>query len=254
VAALAQEALTALELGKDETTDLLALSFSQVDAVGHDYGPRSREQLENLLHLDRVLGEFLGSLDRVVGEGSWLLALTGDHGVMDVPESMREEGRAGTRASESQLDQLRAIFLRSRDWHDSPLVAEDALVNELEALPFVADALGLSDLTGGPPADSFVVLMRNSHHPDRWTGGFDSQGSGVVFRFSEGFYATSDPQGTGHGSPYYHDRWVPLYFLGAGVRPGTSASPVRTVDVAPTLADLAGISMPTDLDGRPVFE
>jgi arylsulfatase A-like enzyme len=76
----------------------------------------------------------------------------------------------------------------------------------------------------------------------------------VVFRYVEGFYPSSSPQGTGHGSPYYYDRFVPLIFLGVGVESGSSMEPVRSVDIAPTLASLAGIEAPDDLDGRPLLK
>ena len=109
------------------------------------------------------------------------------------------------------------------------------------------------ELTTPPPADSFAVLMRNSYHPDRWIGGSGSQGSGVVFRFVEGYYPDPRTRGTGHGTPYYYDRHVPLIFFGAGVEAGVSPDPVRSVDIAPTLAGLAGIATPPDLDGQPLL-
>ena len=75
----------------------------------------------------------------------------------------------------------------------------------------------------------------------------------MVFRFEEGYYPDASARGTGHGSPYYYDRHVPLVFFGADVDAGVSRDPVRTVDIAPTLAALAGIAVPDDLDGRPLF-
>ncbi|MFT5431376.1 MAG: putative AlkP superfamily pyrophosphatase or phosphodiesterase [Myxococcota bacterium] len=82
-------ALAAVEaggLGADETPDLLALSVSQTDRVGHAYGPNSREQFDNLLRLDAELGDFLSELDRLVGEGRWVVAFTSDHGIFPIPE------------------------------------------------------------------------------------------------------------------------------------------------------------------------
>jgi hypothetical protein len=127
-------------------------------------------------------------------------------------------------------------------------------VAALEELPFVADALTVSELTTGPPDDSFAGLIRNSYHPSRWIGGSGSQGSGVVFRWAEAIYPSTSRRGTGHGTPYFYDRHVPLVFYGTGVEPGVAGAPVRTVDIAPTLAWLAGVAVPTDLDGRPLFE
>ena len=254
VGAFAIEAVRSLGLGLDEITDYLGLSFSQVDAVGHDYGPLSREQLDNLVHLDRVLGEVMTFLDRTVGDGRWTMALTGDHGVITIPEYLVELGQEGSRATSDHFRALRNTFQAFRDQAGDPMDVADALVDALEQYPFVGDALTVTELTSGTAADSFVVLMRNSYNPSRWIGGYGSQGSDVVFRFAENYYPSSSLRGTGHGSPYYYDRHVPLIFLGVGVEAGASSESVRTVDIAPTLARLARITAPPDLDGRPLFE
>lgn len=249
----AMEAVRSLGLGGDQTTDYLAISFSQTDAVGHDYGPRSREQLVNLLHLDGVLGEVMATLDEYVGEGRWVMALTGDHGVLDLPEHVVGGGSVGRRATREEFAQIRSTFRAWQGENGGSPGASDSLVAALEQLAFVEDAMTVLELSAPPPADSFSVLLRNSFHPDRWIGGFGSQGSGVVFRFREGYYASTSQRGTGHGSPYYYDRHVPLIFFGAGVEKGISMDPVRTVDIAPTLALLAGIDTPDDLDGQPLL-
>ncbi len=255
VAAFAEEAVRSLSMGQDQATDFLALSFSQTDAIGHDYGPFSREQLENLLHLDRALGHFMAFLDQTVGEGRWVMALSADHGVFTMPEYVAELGQVGRRATRQELRSLRGVFEAYRDREGDPMAVADSLVASLEALPFVADAISGAELVAsGPPVDSFAVLMRNSYHPDRWIWGYGSQGSGVVFRLEEGYYEDPAPQGTGHGSPYYYDRYVPLIFYGTGVEMGISGARARSVDVAPTLAKLAGIEAPTDLDGVPLLE
>jgi len=248
----AREAIRALQLGQDPVTDYLGLSFSQTDAVGHDYGPLSREQLANLLHLDRVLGEIMAFLDQEVGAGRWVMALSGDHGALTIPEYSVELGDEGSRATREDFTLLRQTFQSFSETGGDPQEVADSLVVALEKLPFVSDALTVLELTTPPPADSFVVLIRNSFMSDRWIGGSGSQGSDVVFRYVEGYYP-STARGTGHGSPYYYDRHVPLIFYGAGVEAGTSSNPVRTVDIAPTLAGLAGIVTPSDLDGQPLL-
>ncbi len=254
VAVFAQEAVRSLGMGQDDVTDFLALSFSQHDAIGHAYGPFSREQLENLMHLDRALGRLMAFLDETVGEGKWAMALTADHGVMTVPEYLVEMGEEGSRPTRDELAQLREIFGRYRGQEGDPMEVGEALVAELEAMPIIADAMTTAELlSSGPPADSFAVFMRNSFDPDRWFWGYGSQGTGVVFRFIPDLYPDATPRGTGHGTPYYYDRWVPLTFFGPGVEPGSSSDRARSVDVAPTLAALARISVPEDLDGHPLL-
>jgi hypothetical protein len=254
VGEFAKEAVLALGLGQDEVADYLGLSFSQADAIGHDYGPLSREQLQNLLHLDSILGDLMAFLDETVGEGGWVMALTADHGALTIPEYLAEQGQDAGRASREDFSSLRGVFSSFADQDGTPAENADALVEALEVLPFVADAMTVVELTSGPPADSFVVLMRNSFHPERWLPVAGNQGSGVVLRFSEAYYPSLDARGTGHGSPYYYDRHVPMVFFGPGLDRGVSSDPVRTVDIAPTLAALADIEMPPDLDGRPLFQ
>ena len=164
-------------MGQDAVTDYLGLSFSQTDAIGHAYGPMSREQLENFLHLDRALGELMSFLDEEVGAGRWLMALTGDHGVIDIPEYMVEQGREGSRPTREELAALRNTFAEYRDREGEPQVVAEELISALEALPIVSDAVTTAELiSSGPPADSFRVLLRNSYDADRWFWGLRKPG------------------------------------------------------------------------------
>jgi arylsulfatase A-like enzyme len=115
----------------------------------------------------------------------------------------------------------------------------------------VAKAYTHSELTRGEPADSFAVLFRNSHYPGRAYGTFSPYG--VEFRYREGDLVRGRT-GTTHGMPYWYDRHVPFILLGAGVETGSSDAPTYTVDMAPTLAALAGIAAPYDLDGRAIHK
>ncbi len=253
VEAFAETAVRELGLGADEVTDYLALSFSQTDYVGHGYGPLSREQLDNLLRLDRTLGRLLTFLDQAVGPGRWVLALSADHGVLTIPEALREEGVEARRASRQDLLALRNLFRALQAEPGDPAEKARKAVERLRALPFVAEALTFEELTTRTDLDSLAVFRRNSHRPGRWIGRYGSQGIPVAFWFRENYLASPYPTGTSHGSPYYYDRHVPLVFYGAGVEPGVSADRVRTVDLAPTLATLAGVEAPPDLDGRSLF-
>jgi hypothetical protein len=115
----------------------------------------------------------------------------------------------------------------------------------------VAKAYTDADLTVGAPADSFAILFRNSYYPGRADGYLSPYGVEIRFGYHE---LVSGPTGTSHGTPYWYDRHGPFMLMGAGVEHGESASAVYTVDLAPTLASLAGIPTPPDLDGKPVYE
>jgi len=246
---LAKAAVQALGLGKDGSPDLLAISLSQTDRIGHTYGPFSREHLDNLLRLDRELGEFLAFLDETVGAGRWVLALSADHGVHEAPEVAQVLGLPGLRATERERDALnRAVAeAQERAKGSDDATAAAFIVEAIKQLPFVVDAWTHAELDAATaPADSFVELFRKARHPGREPGVLGRQGVEVMF--VEGFITY--PRGATHGSPYYKDRHVPIIFMGAGVKPGIDSTRAATVDIAPTLARLLGVPVPDDLDGK----
>ena len=246
---MALAATRELELGRRGVVDLLAVSFSQVDYVGHRYGPMSVEQLETLLHLDRMLGHLFDALDRTVGEGRWTAAFSADHGVLRYPELRRLEGEPGLRMSRAELDAFAdrmGEVLREGDAGSAAGAAR--LAEAAEAFDFVARAYTHEQIRAGEPADTFIPLYRNALREDRRAGLLSP--FGVELRWEPGVLAGYEGGGTTHGSPYWYDRHVPLVFLGAGVRRGVSSLPAETWDAAPTLAALVGIGTPDDLDGR----
>lgn len=239
------EALVAeLEMGRDAVPDFLNVSVSQTDRVGHDYGPWSREQLDNLLRLDRRLGEFFDFLDRTVGEGRWTLGLSADHGYMVTPEDLHATGDSTAR----RLTTDELALLDSLAEGESRGSSPDSLAVYLRGLDFVADAWTWQDLAKAAPADSFAKLAMNSLYPGR--AGGELGGRGVEVRLAPELI--EDERGTGHGSPYWYDRHVPMIFLGPGIPAGRDRERASTVDFAPTLARLLGIPYPDDLDGAPL--
>jgi predicted AlkP superfamily pyrophosphatase or phosphodiesterase len=236
-----------LELGQDDAPDFLSVSLSQTDRIGHTYGPLSREQLDNLLRLDRELGEFFAFLDRAVGAGRWVVAVSADHGALSAPETLPQpnEPASGHRTTAAEKAALSAILA------DAQLTASDSatparVAAALKRLPIVADAYTHAELLRGTPSDSFAVLARRSLYPGRAAAEVSKYG--VEVRYREGLL--SGARGTSHGTPYWYDRHVPLIFMGAGIRAGRDSARAATVDFAPTLARLLRLQAPGDLDGR----
>lgn len=241
----AEMLVTELGMGRDSIPDFLNVSVSQTDRVGHDYGPWSREQLDNLLRLDRELGRFFDFLDTTVGRGRWVVALSADHGVMVTPEALQNEpGHENAR----RMTAGELALLDSLAGEVSPAAGPDSVVAFLERLDFVAGAWTLQELAEGQPADSFAVLAQRSLYPGR--AGGDLGHLGVEFRYSA--WLLEDERGTGHGTPYWYDRHVPLIFLGPGIPPGRDPVRASTLDFAPTIARLLGVPHPDDLDGAPL--
>ena len=247
---LAAAAVVAESMGQDRHVDLLSISLSQTDRVGHAYGPLSREQLDNILRLDAALGDFLDFLDETVA-GEWILGLSADHGVRDIPElDDHPDAQARERLKpEERVEMLRGVVraLETRRSGEAPArVAADAAMKS----PQVHGAWVL-----GEPADeedSLGVFMQRSFvagRPGRIEGRF-----GIAVAFKEGLLDSQNSTGTTHGSPWLYDRTVPFLVYGStglGELEFTYPWP-STVDFAPTLAALAGIPIPEDLDGRPV--
>lgn len=243
---VAMAAISALELGQRGSVDYLGLSLSQTDQVGHEFGPGSLEQLDNLLRVDAELGRFFTFLDESVGAGRWLLAFSSDHGVLEIPELLADEGVSAQRLTRAERQEMLERI------QQAVAAAGDRDIGEpvrraLAELPFVAGAYSFEEIERGEPADSFAVLYARSHSRERATS--LAARSGVYVRYRPNTLDFGSGRAT-HGSPYYYDRHVPVVFLGMSIAPGVSAERAATVDVAPTLARLARIPVPDDLDGR----
>ncbi len=263
----ARALVTAEGLGADEVPDILFISCSSADLIGHRYGPFSHEVEDYYLRLDAYVGEFLAYLDEHVGKDSYVLALTADHGALPLPEEavlrgfhsarrvLAETYRAQVTAAVAPvLSRLglpgSALTFIDQDgvWLEAsagvqPAALHTAVAEALRNLDFVADAFTAAELAG-PPDQSrpFFGAYQRSY--------FATRSPDVQLRFKQWHLVDARAQGTSHGSPYSYDTDVPLLFFGAGVRPGLHERPAGTVDLAPTLAELLGLRAPADLDGR----
>jgi arylsulfatase A-like enzyme len=250
----AKAAIREMRLGQRGHTDYLAIVVSAVDHVGHRFGPLSREQLDNLLRLDRELGDFLATLDQEVGKDRYVVALSADHGSRDIPEAGRETGVPGRRVRGDQLDaMMKAVLDGTAGPQATPEEAGRKAAEIARGFDFVGGAVTAEDLERSPLSDPLLELMSHSFRRDRIPLTLGSQrGSlarfGVAAWLAEG--VVDDDAPSNHGTPYLYDRRVPLIFMGRGIAPGASSEPARTVDVAPTLAALARIPVQTPTDGR----
>ncbi len=253
---LAREAVRSLDLGGRGVPDYLSVALSSADRVGHRYGPYSREQLENLVQLDRELDGFLSFLDETLGEDGYIVVLSSDHGVLPMPEYLQEQGLPGRRVTGSgaALREVAADALGIEpDFSEGELLERlgpderEGLARAMEELDWVEEAYTLEELADDSPGPEgeFLALYRRSYHPGRLSARLSMYG--VELRFSEGVLTGSSQ--TTHGAPYLHDRAVPILFAGAGIARGIREEEARTVDVAPTLARLIGVQVPSGIDG-----
>jgi predicted AlkP superfamily pyrophosphatase or phosphodiesterase len=237
--------------------NLLAVSFSSLDKVGHDYGPNSHEVQDILVRLDRTLGELLAGLDRQIGAGNYVVALSADHGVPPTPERSLAMGIDSGRMASSAIGARAERFLvklvgegkhvlasmHDYLYFDQPTVeylrahpdARKALLDDLRELPGVLKAYWRDDLEAnrfdGDPMGRRAAL---SFDPDR--------SGDVMIAFKPYWMATAGT--TSHGSGYAYDTHVPLLLMGKGIVPGEYLQPASPTDIAPTLAYLAGVTLP----------
>ena len=252
VLAFARQAVEELRLGSRGSVDYLAISLSATDYVGHDYGPFSQEQLSNLIHLDEALGRFIAYLDLAVGEGRWIAALSSDHGVATTPEAGAKWGATadGRVDQGAQGQRILDIYRRASEESEGSDDLPGRLAGLLNESELFVRAYTHAEILADPAPDSFAALFANSWHPERFTHPLAVAGVDVLRR--PGDFRGWGSRGTTHGSPHRYDRWVPVIFFGGLVEARVDRRPAKTVDVAPTLALLAGIPTPDDLDGKPL--
>ena len=260
---LALDGLRALALGETRRTDVLAVSLSATDLIGHGYGPDSKEMHDNILRLDRSLGVFLDSLFKLRDSSRVAIALTADHAVGTIPEltpmSVQPRPvRVDAAALAARLAALVAAAKIDSNFvildRQIVLVDRNALKNRQQTLDSVltAFALQIKTLPGISRVDRFRDLLRGDTINDpitrRWVHQFPPQSNIELvitltpFSIFSGLVAT-------HGSPYDYDSHVPLIFWGSRFKPGRYPEFVRTVDLAPTLAEVAGVKPSERIDG-----
>ena len=265
--AFALDGVSKQELGASaDRTDILAVSLSTTDAIGHRFGPDSRELHDHVLRLDRALGVFLDSLFALRDPRHVIVALTGDHGMSPFP-TLRSTIYPNQDAKRVSIDQaLLALRVRLSDASiDTTAVQfDDGVITVTRPEAFtkagvsadsvLADfARDIARTQGVLRADLVSRLASadtvNDTIARRWLHMFAPTGpTRLVITLTQYSYWYSTNYAT-HGSPHDNDANVPVLFWGAGVIPGVHAEFVRVVDMAPTLAALLKITPLEKLDG-----
>jgi predicted AlkP superfamily pyrophosphatase or phosphodiesterase len=259
----ALDGLRALSLGERARTDVLAISLSATDLIGHTYGPDSREVHDNILRLDRSLGVFLDSLFKLRDSAHVAIALTGDHGVGRIPElAARTVKPTPTRVDASALAvKLRGLVAAAGldsslvyMEHQLLLADRNALKNRRASLDGVLAAFTLHAraIPGVARVDRFNDLLRGDTIKDpiarRWAHQFPAQSNVELVITLTPFSIFGTGVAT-HGSPYDYDTHIPLIFYGPWFKPGRYTEFVRTVDLAPTLAEIIEVKLGERIDG-----
>lgn len=272
------EAATALlegqKLGRGADVDILGVSLSGTDRIGHRYGSQGPEMCEQMLRMDAALGAFLDKVGAVPGGA--IVVLTADHGGSDFPERLRARGyvQAG-RGDPDMLPRVNRALRTRFGFAFDPLVSGGgglyvfgkdrtgmaepqrtevarAAVGLLRLEPTVAGATTIEEAAAAPPPaagtdpQEYTLLQRHT------LSAVPGRSADILFALQPGITSGSArPGGTiaGHGTPWDYDRKVPIIFWWPGSVRQERTLGIETVDIAPTLARVIGVSPPGVLDG-----
>ncbi|WP_460982800.1 alkaline phosphatase PafA [Spirosoma fluminis] len=261
-------ALKAEKLGQRNVTDMLCVSFSSPDYIGHAFGTHAIETEDQYLRLDRQLADLMNQLDATVGKGQWVAFLSADHGAADVPafsqlyripadvKGYGEVSEAVKSALEKAYGpgQWVLTYLNQQIHMNHALLAEKKIalqdVYELVRTTLlkqrgVVNVINLHNLGAVAIPELHLNLFRNVYHPNR---------SGDFYVMQQPGWFEGRSRGTTHGTVYAYDTHVPFLLYGWGVRPGQLLRRTHIHDIAPTIAALLGILEPSGSIGNPVPE
>ena len=267
----ALQAMDAYALGTDDATDILAVSFSATDVIGHTYGPGSQEAMDQILRLDATVGKLLAEAERRAGPGRTLVVLSADHGSLPLVETLRAKGVDARRATPKVVEDavrnaLAAAYPGMGNFvaeFDTPhvylntgriarrgvalsavqKVVEKALLDTgLVQAVYTPEQL----MTDAPSDDPFFNLYRNSF--------FEPRSPQVMTLLKPNIVLDDRVGGTGHGTAHEYDRHVPVVFMGPGIVAGTYDAAIGPEHIAPTLGALLGLDYPLQDAGRLLTE
>jgi predicted AlkP superfamily pyrophosphatase or phosphodiesterase len=264
---MAIAAIKGEQLGSDDITDFLAVSYSSTDYVGHQFGPKSVEVEDTYLRLDQSLGELITFLESSFGKENILIFLTSDHGAVEVPQFLMDNNLpAGYFDQKEAITELKA-FLKNK-WMVDNLIEnvsnfqvflnrESILKNKLNSADIQTDVAEFMLKFKGVGNTFTAQALKSSEFIDGIFGavqrGFNQTRSGdVMFVLESGWIKSGYKTGTTHGSPYKYDTHVPLLWYGYNIPQGETNNHLVIPDIAATLASLLNINAPSSCTGKPI--
>ncbi|MFN4006471.1 MAG: alkaline phosphatase PafA [Chitinophagaceae bacterium] len=265
---MAKSAVLHEQLGQSGFTDMLCVSLSSTDYIGHAFGPNSIETEDTYLRLDQELGAFLNFLDAQVGKGNYLFFLSADHGVAHVPGFLQANKLPGgiyddTKAMKAMNDSLKAIFgidqlivsdynyqitLNEQKLDSAHLKLEDVtswIIKYLRKQPAIANAFAIDEMMKTPLNEKQKSMLANGYFPTR---------CGHIQVILKPGYVEGKNTGTTHGIWNPYDSHIPLVWYGWGVKPGVTRRETHMTDAAATIATMLRIQMPNGCVGNTITE
>lgn len=268
---MAIAALKNERLGQDETTDMLTISFSTPDAVGHRFSTRSEQMDEVYLKLDKVFARLLAALDQQVGKGNYLFFLTADHAAVHNTIQMNDQNiPAGEWLVRGKVDKLNEELSKRygkeakyvRDFMEYRFyLNHDVIAEAGKKLSEVKDdvcqiLMKDKEVAYAVDYDKAATASIPAYLRERIINGYDPKMSGdIQIVLMPGYYDGNPARpgkGSTHGTPWPYDSHIPLVFYGWHIPAGQSAAPQTVNDIAATVCSLVGVQMPSGCVGRPI--
>lgn len=261
-------ALRGENLGSDEITDFLAISFSSTDYVGHKFGVNAKEVQDTYVRLDRDIDRILKTLDKEVGTNEYVVFLTSDHGAIEVPSYLKDQkipaGYLGPELLEDKLFEFLKYKFGTEDIiktiSDNQIFLNHKVVQNLDlSIREVQEILAAEILN----YDTFEAVytgyqMQQNEYtrglPYILQNGYDQKRSGDILLVMKPGFINYPKTGSTHGSSQIYDTHVPLLFFGKGIKKGSTTGRTEIPDIAPTMAVLLGIAFPNGTTGSPISE
>jgi predicted AlkP superfamily pyrophosphatase or phosphodiesterase len=265
---IAKQALLNEHLGADSITDLLAVSFSSPDYIGHSFGPNSWETLDGYIKLDEILADFFSFLDKQVGKDNYTVFLTADHAVANIPAYAKKHNLPGDNYDDGAVKNDITACLNVNNLNpklisfvgeyniyfnhplmDSLHISNESLTNlitnYLEKKPQVLQVVESRKAALAP----LPQMAR-----EKIVNGYNAQRGGDLMLLTKSGVVDGYPTGTSHGVLYNYDAHIPFLIVGNGIKQGVVNTPTYMTDIAPTITTLLGIQMPSGSIGKPVLE
>lgn len=256
-------------LGMDDDTDFLAISFSSTDYAGHNFGPNAKEIQDMYIRLDKNIEEIISALDSQVGKGNYILFLTADHGVVHVPQFLKDnripsgyvysnniknDVTAFVRESFGDASLIKNIsdqsihfnYQKLAEAKITPKTLENALYHFLLQYDKIDKVYTRQMIESSDGEYLFSSKVKNGFHPKR--------SGDVVYVMEPSHISSYSKKGTTHGSYFSYDTQAPLLFYGKGIAKKSSYKRYHIKDIAPTVAALLGIAQPNGTTGQIIEE
>lgn len=259
-------ALKGENLGKDDITDFLAISFSSTDYVGHQFGVNSKEIEDTYIRLDQDLERLFKELDAEVGSGNYTVFLSADHAAIQVPTYLKDSkipgGYANYKDMSTKLNEWAKFKFGSEDliknvsnnqiFLDHKVIANLDLELQTVQEAFAQELLTFSDVDKTYTAYQMWQNNYTKGIPYVVQNGYNQKRSGDVIMVLKPGYISYSRTGSTHGSPRVYDTHAPLLFFGKGIKKGSTVKLTEIPDIAPTISALLGMAAPNGTTGQPI--